>query len=107
MDKQRTTQWPHKSRLTYSKLLPKDGPLPQSRAVPAAIAELVLTLVDAQLRALPNDDDGVRAALADGPLARRQPRDLIADDIGTQGHHRGKGPAKNSERNRQKKKKRS
>ncbi|TNN43891.1 hypothetical protein EYF80_045913 [Liparis tanakae] len=39
---------------------------------PASIPELVLALIDAHLGAFAHDDDGVRAALADGPLARIQ-----------------------------------
>lgn len=74
-------------RLTYSQLLAEDRPLSQRRAVPASIPELVLTLIDAHLGAFAHNDDGVRATLADSPLARCQPRDLVADDVGTQSHH--------------------
>lgn len=81
-------------RLTYSQLLTEDCPLPQRRTVPASISELVLTLIDAHLGTFAHNNDGVWAALADGPLARCQPRNLVADDVGTQSHHRGQGPAK-------------
>lgn len=81
-------------RLTYSQLLTEDCPFSQRRAVPASISELVLTLIDAHLGAFADNDDGVWAALADGSLARSQPRNLVADDVGTQSHHRGQSPAK-------------
>lgn len=86
-------------RLTYSQLLTEDCPLSQRRTVPASISELVLTLIDAHLGAFTHNNDGVRAALADGPLARCQPRNLVADDVGTQSHHRGQGPAVKVKRN--------
>lgn len=70
----------------------EDGPLSQGRAVPAAVAELVLTLVDAQLSPFADDDDGVGAALTEGSLAWGQSRYLIADDVGTQSHHGGQRP---------------
>lgn len=79
-------------RLTYSQLLSEDSPLPQGGAIPPAVAKLVLTLIDAQLGALPHHDDGIRAALADGPLTRGQPRDLVADDVSAQSYHRGQRP---------------
>ncbi|KAJ4938097.1 hypothetical protein JOQ06_002723, partial [Pogonophryne albipinna] len=67
-------------RLTYSQLLTEDCPFSQRRTVPASIPELVLTLIDAHLGAFAHNNDGVRAALADGPLARCQPGNLVADD---------------------------
>lgn len=82
------------NRLTYSELLSKDGPLAQGGAVPAAIAELVLALVDAQLGAFADDNDGIRASLAKSPLTWGQSWDFIADDVSTQSYHRGQGPAK-------------
>lgn len=82
-----------RTRLTYSQLLSEDRPLPQGRAVPAPVAELVLALVDAQLGALANDDDGVRATLAEGPLTGCQSWYVVADDVGAQGHHGGQRPA--------------
>lgn len=78
--------------LTYSQLLSEDGAFTQRRAVPAAVSELVLAFVDAQLCPLSNHDDGVRPALADGALAGCETGDLIADDVRTKGHHRGKSP---------------
>lgn len=72
--------------LTYSQLLPKDGPLAKGRAVPPSVAKLILALVDAQLSALPNDDDGIWAALADGALSGGQAGDLVADDVSAQSH---------------------
>lgn len=75
------------TRLTYSQLLTEDRPLSQRRTVPASVTELVLALVDSHLGAFTHNNDGVRAALADGPLARCQPRDLVADDVGTQSYH--------------------
>ncbi len=92
------TLWPFPSviepRLTYSQLLTEDCPFTQRRTVPASISELVLTLIDAHLSAFAHNNDGVRAALADCPLARCQPGNLVADDVGTQSYHRGQGPAK-------------
>lgn len=70
----------------------KDGPLAQGRAVPPAVAELILTLIDAQLGALANDDDGVGATLAEGSLPGGQSRDLVADDVRAEGYHRGERP---------------
>ncbi len=81
-------------RLTYSQLLAEDCPFSQRRTVPASVSELVLTLIDAHLGAFAHNDDGVRAALADGPLARCQPGNLVADDVSTQSHHRGQSPVK-------------
>lgn len=81
-------------RLTYSQLLAEDCPLSQRRTVPASISELVLTLIDAHLSTFAHNNDGVRATLADSPLARCQPGNLVADDVGTQSHHWGQGPAK-------------
>ena len=72
--------------LTYSELLPEDGLLAEGGAVPAPEAELVLALVDAHLRPLPNHDDGIGPALTDGALPRGQARNLVADDVGSQGH---------------------
>lgn len=87
--------FPIEARLTYSQLLAEDRPLSQRRAVPAAVPELVLTLIDAHLSAFAHNNDGVRATLTDSPLARRQPGNLVADDVGAQSHHRGQGPAEN------------
>lgn len=70
----------------------KDCPLSQGGAVPAAVAELVLTLIDAQLGAFADDDDGVGATLAEGSLTRSQAWDLVADDVRPQGHHGGQCP---------------
>lgn len=72
--------------LTYSQLLPKDGPLAKGRAVPPSVAKLILALVDAQLSALSNDDDGIWAALADGTLSGGQAGNLVADDVRAQSH---------------------
>ena len=79
-------------RLTDSELLAEHGPLPQGGAVPAAVTELVLALVDAQLGALSDGDDGVWAAVADRSLPRGQAGDLVTDDVGAQGHHWGQRP---------------
>ncbi len=78
--------------MTYSQLLSEDGAFTQRRAVPAAVSELVLAFVDAQLCPPLDHDDGVRPALADGALAGCETGDLIADDVRTKGHHRGKSP---------------
>lgn len=78
--------------LTYSQLLPKDRPLAEGRAVPASVAKLILALVDAQLSALPDDDDGIRAALTDGTLSGGQTGDLVADDVRTQSHNGRQSP---------------
>lgn len=76
------------NRLTYSQLLSKHCPLAQGRAVPPTVSELVLTLIDAQLGALADDDDGVWATLAEGSLTGGQSWDLVADDVCTQSYHR-------------------
>lgn len=73
--------------LTYSELLPEDGLLAQGGAVPAAKSELVLAFIDAHLRPLPDHNDGIGSALADGTLPWGQARNLVADDVGSQGHH--------------------
>ena len=84
--------------LTYSELLAEDGLLAEGGAVPAPKAELVLALVDAHLRPLPDHDDGIGPALTDGALPRGQARNLVADDVGSQGHDgrqrsvEGRGP---------------
>ena len=70
----------------------KHSPLPQGRAVPAAVAELVLTLVDAQLGALADDDDGIGATLTEGSLTGGQSRYLVADDVCAQSDHGGQRP---------------
>lgn len=75
--------------LTHSELLAEDGPLTEGRAVPSAIAELVLTLIDTHLSTLTDNNDGVRAALTDGALSGGQSGDFVADNIGTQSHHWG------------------
>lgn len=69
--------------LTYSEFLPEDGLLAQGGAVPAAESELVLALIDAHLRPLPDHNDGIGAALADGTLPWGQARNLVADDVGS------------------------
>lgn len=74
---------------THFELFSEDGALPQCRAVPAAIAELKLTLVQAHLRAFSYDDDGVGPALADRPLSGSQAWDLVTDDARAQSYHRG------------------
>ena len=74
---------------THFELLAEDGALPQCRAVPAAVAELKLTLVQAHLRAFSYDDDGVGPALADRPLSGSQAWDLVTDDACAQSYHRG------------------
>lgn len=76
-----------KDTLTYSELLPEDGLLAQGGAVPAAESELVLALIDAHLRPLPDHNDRIGSALADGTLPWGQARNLVADDVGSQGHH--------------------
>lgn len=80
------------NRLTYSQLLSENRPLAQGWAVPAAVAELILTLVDAQLGAFADDDDGIGASLTEGSLTRGQSRDLVADDVCTESNHRGECP---------------
>ena len=68
---------------THFQLFSEDRPLSERRAVPAAVFELELTLVDAHLGSLSNDDNGIGAALADDPLPRSQTRDLVTDDART------------------------
>lgn len=80
------------NRLTYSQLLSEDRLLSQSRAVPPAVPELVLALVETQLGTFANGDDGVGATLTKGPLTGRQSWYLVADDVGAQSHHRGQRP---------------
>lgn len=70
----------------------KDCPLAQGGAVPAAIAELVLTLADAQLGTFADDDDGIGATLAEGSLMRGQSGNFVADDVSTQSYHSGERP---------------
>lgn len=64
---------------THFQLFAEDGPLPERRAVPAAVFELKLTLVDAHLDSLSDDDNGIGATLADYPLSWSQTGDLVAD----------------------------
>lgn len=79
--------WPPAYRprdtLTYSELLPEDCLLAQGGAVPSAESELVLALINAHLRPLPDHNDGIRSALADGTLPWGQARNLVADDVGS------------------------
>lgn len=90
------------SRLpTHFELLPKHGPLPQGRAVPAAVPELELALVDARLDSLSHHDDGVGSALTDRPLPGGQARDLVADDAGSQSDNRRQPPATRRKRDMQ------
>lgn len=78
---------------THSELLPEHGPLPQGRAVPAAVSELKLALIDPHLDPLPDHYDGVGSALTDSPLTGGQARDLVADDARSQRDHRRQTPA--------------
>lgn len=83
---------PGANRLTYSQLLSEDCPFTQGWAVPPAVAELVLTLIDAQLCPFTDDNDSIGATLAEGSLTGCQPRYLVADDVCTQSYHRGQCP---------------
>ncbi|KAA8590871.1 hypothetical protein FQN60_001814 [Etheostoma spectabile] len=56
-----------------------DCPLSKRRAVPAPVFELKLTLVDAHLGSLSDDDNGIGATLADNPLSGGQTGDLVTD----------------------------
>lgn len=76
----------------------KHSPLTQGRAVPAAVAELVLTLVDSQLGTFANDYDGVRATLTEGSLTGGQSWDLVADYVSAQSYHRGQRPGADRDR---------
>jgi len=58
-----------------------------SRAVPAHVAELVAAFSDAGLGALTDDGHGYWPAPADGALSRRQPGQLVTDDVRSQRHH--------------------
>lgn len=64
---------------THFQLFSEDRPLPQCRTVPAPVFELKLTLVDAHLGPLSDDDNGIGATLADNPLSRGQTGDLVTD----------------------------
>lgn len=82
---------------THFEFLSEDSALSQRGAVPAAIAELKLTLVQAHLGAFSYDYDGVRPALADCPLSGSQAWDLVTDDACTQSYHRGKATGGDTE----------
>lgn len=64
---------------THFQLFSEDCPLPKRRTVPSPVPELKLTLVDAHLGSLSNDDNGIGATLADYPLSGGQTRDLVTD----------------------------
>lgn len=63
----------------HFQLFAEDSPLPERRAVPATVFELKLTLVDAHLDSLSDDDNGIGATLADYPLSWSQTWDLVTD----------------------------
>lgn len=63
----------------HFQLFAEDGPLPERRAVPAAVFELELALVDAHLDPLSDDDNGIGATLTDYPLSGSQTGDLVTD----------------------------
>jgi len=54
------------------------------RAVPSLVAELTSTLAERQLRPVAGGDHRVRVTLAERPLTRRQSRDAVADDAGSE-----------------------
>lgn len=64
---------------THFQLFSEDCPLSKRRAVPAPVFELKLTLVDAHLGSLSDDDNGIGATLADNPLSGGQTGDLVTD----------------------------
>lgn len=64
---------------THFQLFSEDCPLAERRTIPAPVPELKLTLVDAHLGALSDDDNGIGATLADYPLSGGQTRDLVTD----------------------------
>lgn len=63
----------------HFQLFSEDCPLSKRRAVPAPVFELKLTLVDAHLGSLSDDDNGIGATLADNPLSGGQTGDLVTD----------------------------
>lgn len=77
---------------THFQLFSEDGPLAERGAVPAAVFELKLALIDAHLRALSDQDDCVRPTLTDDPLPGRQSRDLVANDARSQRQYGGESP---------------
>ncbi len=77
---------------THFQLFPEDGPLAERGAVPAAVLELELALVDGHLRALTDHDERVRPALTDDALPGRQAGDLVAYDARSQRQHGGESP---------------
>lgn len=64
---------------THFQLFSEDCPLPERGAIPAPVFELKLTLVDAHLGSLSDDDNGIGATLADNPLSGGQTGDLVTD----------------------------
>lgn len=76
------------ARRTHSEFPPEHGPLPQGRAVPAAVSELELTLVDPHLNSFSDHYERIGSALTDSPLTGGQAGDFIADDARTQCNHR-------------------
>ena len=52
-------------------------------AVPAHIAELMLTLPQTELASLPDSDYRIGPALTDGPLTGRQAGNLVANNVST------------------------
>lgn len=79
---------------THSEFPPENGPLPQCRAVPAAVSELELTLVDPHLNSFSDHYERIGSALTDSPLTGGQAGDFIADDARTQCNHRRQTPGK-------------
>lgn len=77
-----------KAQHTHSELLPEHGPLAQGRAVPAAVSELKLTLIDPHLNSLSDHYDRVRSALTDSPLTGGQAGNFVTDDARPQCNHR-------------------
>lgn len=74
---------------THFQLFSKYGPFSEGRTIPASVAKLELTFIDAHLRSFTDHDDGVRAALADRPLTGGKTRNFITYDARTQCHHGG------------------
>ena len=64
--------------------LVEDGlPVVDVRAVPAHVAELMLTLPQTQRGSLADSDYRIGPALTDCPLTGRQAGDLVADYVST------------------------
>ena len=67
------------------------------RAVPAHVSELVATLELSNPDPVPDGDERVGAVATDGPLARREARHLVTDDVGAEGDDGRQRPVRREE----------